>query len=295
MTCIRILAATACLLVLALTGCNRPETGGKVLATVNGAPITDRDVELSALPSGHGEQRPKKDLDYLVAEELLSQQGKKLGLDRDPGYQKQVARLKQKGHGMAADTPHSRSYQQSQLRTEMARRVFDTRIAARVEVSRGEALAYFAANRQRINTELHLGLIRFDDRGEAQKALREIRAGKPFEALARSAQGAPAQQAAGQAVSRPAWDLGFLPWREVPIDFTERLYRLKPGEVSEILGNQATGFQLVKLYQSRPSPRPIDYAQASGSVMNALRDLKLMETHHQYLAQLRKEAKIVTF
>jgi hypothetical protein len=289
-----IAAVLGCLVALTVSGCNRPATDGKVLATVNGAPITERDLEFSALPSGHGEKRPPKDLDYLLAEELLSQQGIKLGLDRDPSYQKQVARLQQKGHGMSADTPRSRSYQQSQLRTEMARRVFDTQIAAKVEVSRAEAQSYFQAQRERINTELHLGLIRFEQREQAEKALRAIRRGTPFESLARQAQATPAvsSQKAG---ARPDYDLGFLPWREIPIDFTDRLYRLKPGEVSEILGNQVTGFQLVKLYQSRPSPRPIDFPQASGSVMNPLRDLKLLEAHRQYLAQLKKEAKIVMF
>ena len=283
----RSLASVALIAMIALAGCNKPEGDGKVLATVNGTAITQKDLELSTRPSGHSPGGAAKDLDYLIGEELMYQQGKRIGLDRDPTYQKQRARLEQSGHGMAKNSPeHVRSVA-NEMRSEMAQRVFSTQIAARAEVRMAEAKEYFERNRQTIGTQLHLGLIKLQSRQDAQKALQRISQGEKFEAVAR--------QAKGKTVQTASPDLGFLSWTEIPIDFVEPLYKLKPGEVSGILGNQQAGFQIVKVYETRPSPKPPQFADVSGSIMNGLRDLKIVQLHHQYLGQLKKEAKIVTF
>lgn len=291
----RTLAFLAVLTIFAAAGCNKPETEGKVLATVNGTPITQRDVELSEQPSGHGPAKPAKDLDYLITEELFYQQGQKIGLDQDPGYKKQLARVEQKGHGMSKNSPGFRNYLASEMRSEMARRVFDTQIAAKVDVRMPEAKEYFEKNKETINTELHIGLIKYQNRHDAEQALQKIRAGEPFEALAEAAQKGKTATEKVALKGRPSYDLGFVPWGEIPIDFVEPLYKLKPGEVSGILGNQLAGFQLVKQYESRKTSRIIRFSDVSGSIMNGLRDLKIVQGHQQYVEQLKKEAKIVTF
>lgn len=271
---------------VAAAGCNKPATVGKPLATVNGTTITQQDLDFSALPSGHGPAKPSKDLAYVIDEELMSQQGHKIGLDRDPTYQKQLARLQQAGHGMLQSSPERTAYVASQMRTEMARRVFDTQIAAKVDVRMPEAKEYFDRHRESINTQLHLGLIKFADEKSARQALEKLRQGTPFEKLGGAKSG---QETAA------VRDLGFLPWSELPIDFVEPLYKLKPGEVSGVMGNYEAGYQLIKVYGSRPSPRELRFADVSGSIMNGLRDLKIMQEHQAYLEQLKKQAKIVTF
>jgi hypothetical protein len=69
---------------------------------------------------------------------------------------------------------------------------------------------------------------------------------------------------------------------------------LKPGEVSDILGSEQTGFQIVKLRASRKGPK-IEYPLISASVMNRLRDQKLLEAYNLYVVQLRKNATIEKF
>jgi peptidyl-prolyl cis-trans isomerase C len=280
------LAATTLVAVIALSACNKPETDGKVLAKVNGTSISKEDLELTARASGHGPAQPMKDLDYVIGEELMYQQGCRIGLDKDPSYQKQLARLEQKGHGMAKNAPGFARLVASEMRTEMARRVFDTQIASKVEVRLPEAHDYFVKNEEIIRTELHLGLLKYVEKSDAVKALQKLRQGTPFETLAR-------ERVRGKAQVRT--DLGFVSWQEIPIDFVEPLYRLKPGEASGILGTPESGFQIVKMYQSRRSPRNIEFSDVSGSIVNGLRDLKLVQEHHKYLEQLKKQAKIVTF
>lgn len=273
--------------IIAAAGCNKPEGPGKLLATVNGRALTQQDLDVSAAPSGHGEARPRKDLDYLIDEELLSQQGRRIGLDRDPSYQKLQKRLEQGGHGMAGNSPERVRYVASQMRSEMARRVFDTQIASRVEVRLPEAREYYEKNRDKINTQLHLGMIKFQDRKNAEEALVKLRQGTPFEKLGGKLK--------GEEETVKAKDLGFVSWTDLPIDMVEPLYQLKPGESSAIMGSQQSGFQIVKLYASRKSPREIRFAEVSTNIMNGLQDLKIIEEHHRYLAQLKQQAKIVTF
>lgn len=280
------LAAATLIATFALTACNKPETDGKTLAKVNGTSITRQDLELTAQQSGHGAPRQMKDLDYVISEELMYQQGCRIGLDKDPTYKKQLAALEQKGHGLAKTQAGFARYVATEMRSEMARRVFNTQIASKVEVTMPEAHEYFDKNKEQIRTELHLGLLRFQEQGDAIKALKKIRQGTSFESIAREREQKKAQQPA---------DLGFVAWKEIPIDFAEPLYKLKPGEVSQIMGNQEAGYQIIKMYGSRPSPTNIEFKDVSGNIMNGLRDLKLVQEHHKYLEQLKKQAKIVTF
>lgn len=266
--------------IIAAAGCNKPEGQGKVLAMVNGTAITQEDLELSALPKGHGSPGISKDLSYLIDEELMYQQGRRIGLDKDPTYKKFRARLEQAGHGMTSGAPERVRYVSSQMRSEMARRVFDTQIASKVEVRAPEAREYFQRHRDIINTELHLGLIKFQEKDKAEQALSKLRQGTPFE------------KAGGSVAAK---DLGFVPWTELPIDFVDQLYKLKPGETTAIMGSQEAGFQIIKLYASRKSPRELRFPDVSTNIMNGLQDLKIIEEHQRYLAQLKQQAKIVTF
>jgi peptidyl-prolyl cis-trans isomerase C len=260
--------------LLILTGCNE-KPGSKVLAKVNGVPITVDDVNFRQ-QEGHG-KKPEygpKTVDDIINQELMFQQGIRLGLDQDPTYRRKLDTLNSAAPGAK--------------RLEMARRVFSTEVAAKVEVGHREAKQYFEKNAEQIATDLHLHMVKFVNKGEADEALKKLRSGADFASVARS----PLTAARGG--GREPWDLGFLKWQQVPVEFLDQIYGLKPGEVSEVLGTQRTGYQIVKMVEKRRGPIP-EYGAITALVMNRLRDLKLLNQYHQYLATLRKEAKIVTF
>ncbi len=272
-----LLAALFC-----MSGCNgRPQQspsqdnkGTKILARVNGTPLTAADVAFRPeAPHGLPSWYPEKTLDDIVNQELLYQKGLKLGLDKDFSYRNKLAKLN-------ALPPGAK-------RLEMARRVFNTQIASTIEVTYQDGKDYFDKNADRIATELQLEIAKFDKRQDAENALKKLRGGASVESVARPVMGVKPVD------GRMPWDLGFVKWDKVPVDFQEQIYRLKPGEVSDVLGNQGTGFQIVKLLASRRGPK-YDYAAVSAVVMNRLRDQKLLEAYAHYVAQLRKEANIVT-
>jgi peptidyl-prolyl cis-trans isomerase C len=265
-----LLAAALC----CLTGCNE-KSGSKVLARVNGTPLTVEDIEFR-LQMGHGKQPQygDKSIDDIINQELLYQKGVRLQLDRDPGYQGQLAKLNQLPPGAK--------------RLEMARRVFNTQIAPTVDVRFQDAKDYYQKHRDQIENELHLEYLKFSAKSDAEAALKKLRQGANFETVARPVMGTSPVQ------GRMPWDLGFVTWEQIPVDFVDPIYRLKPGEVSEVLGSQGTGYQIVRVLASRKAPKT-EAAQISASVMNRLRDMKLLEAYQNYLGTLRKEAKIVTF
>lgn len=261
--------------VLSLTACNE-KPGPKVLAKVNGTPLTVEDVNFAPKPV-HGEKPVEygpKGVEDVIDQELLYQKGIRLGMDQDPSYRRKLVSLN--------------SMPQGAKRLEMARRVFNTEIASKTEVQREEAKAYYEKNAGQIATELHLLMVSFASKGEAEEAQKKLSAGADFATLARPVmKGKPGQE-------REPWDLGFVKWQQIPVDFLDQIYGLKPGQVSGLLGNQRTGFQIVKLLERRQLPEP-GFDQSSAMVMNRLRDVKLLKEYRQYLEALRKEANIVTF
>lgn len=268
---IAIMTATA---LFCLAACNqKPES--KILAKVNGITLTAGDVGFR-LEQAHGKnpQYGQKGIDDIINQELLFQKGMQLGLDKDPSYQRTLVALKSKPQGAR--------------RLEMARRVFNTQIASTIEVTGQETKDYYEKNADQIATELHLEMIRFDSKAQAEEALLKLHGGADFASIARPVMTGPKVE------GREPWDLGFVKWEQVPVDYLEPIYKLNPGELSPVLGWQPTGFQVVKMLAKRTLPRA-GYEKKSASVMNRLRDQKLLHAYHAYLETLRKEAKIVTF
>jgi parvulin-like peptidyl-prolyl isomerase len=282
---IGILFCLGSVLAALLCGCTgkkesaaKPEQESKILAKVNGTPITEEDLSFRLPPGHHGERKASGDqqkaLDDVITEELLYQQGLKIGLDKDPGYRAQIAKIERQ-------LEHVK-------RAEMTRRVYNTQVAAKVEITHADAKNYYEKNTDQITTELHLGVISFNNKEGAEEALQKIRGGATFESIARSVMGS--QSSAG----REPWDLGFLSWGQIPFDFADAVYRLKTGEVSDVVSSHRTGYQVFKLFEARKNPKA-DFASMSGLIMNRLRDEKIIEAYKQYVENLKREAKIEKF
>jgi parvulin-like peptidyl-prolyl isomerase len=279
-----ILCCLGCVLAALLCSCTgkqesavKPELESKIIARVNGTPITEEDLRFR-LPGAHGERKAsgeqQKALDDVITEVLLYQQGLKIGLDKDPGYRAQIARMERQ-------LEHVK-------RAEMTRRVYNTQVAAKIEITQADAKNYYDKNANQIATELHLGVISFNNQERAGEALQKIRGGATFESIARSVMGS--QVSAG----REPWDLGFLSWGQIPVDFVGAVYGLKPGEVSDIVSSKRTGYQIFKLFGARKNPKA-DFASWSGLIMNRLRDEKVLGAYEQYVEKLKKGAKIERF
>lgn len=279
---------TAMLLLVCLVGCRQKasqpasasqEKEPKLLAKVNGVPITELDVAFK-MSKSHGtpdSQRPERTLEDVIKEELLYQQGLKLGLDKDPGYRAQIEKLERQVANLK--------------RIEMTRRVFNQEVASKVSIGTDDVKRYYDNNKAKISTDLHLGMLSFGSKEAAEETLKKIRAGASFESVA----GAAATEVHGPAAAGKAtWDLGFTGWDQIPADFLDAVYRLKAGEVSEVVSMKGTGFYLFKLLGSRPNPKA-DYDSMAGTITNRLREQQVSEGYRKLEEQLKHSAKIERF
>ena len=251
--------------------------GNAVLARVNGTPITEENIAVN-LSRGHGwpaeVQAGREFLDDAILEVLMYQEGLKLGLDKEIGYKAFIAKKQNQ-------------VPRAQWR-EMKRRVINSQIAAKIDIRPQDARDYYEKNAERIATQLHLLYIKVKSRGAADEALKKIRSGASFESVARPLMGDT------KVDGREVWDLGFVKWDRIPVDFFDAVYRLRPGEMSDVMGSQQAGFQIVKVLAKKKVP-VVAFSASQGIVMNRLRDLKILESYNQYVAQLKNNAKIEIF
>ena len=252
----------------------RPES---VLAKVNGVAVTEDDLYLR-LEGGHGgritpEMRAQA-LEDLINQELLYQQGLKLGLDKDAKYRNTVKVMEMR--------------LQEFKRAEMARRVGSTQIAATVNVTEDDVNQYIDANAERLRTEFRLGMIRFTDEAEAQEALAKIRSGATFESVARG------KYPHAQKTDKAPWDLGYIQWHQIPFEWRETVDQLGRGEVSSVLQGKRMGFSIIKLIDRRKNPKA-DFERMRAGIMNRLRDEQVAKAYEKYINTLKNEAKIIKY
>jgi peptidyl-prolyl cis-trans isomerase C len=245
-----------------------------LLATVNGVAITEDDLSLK-LQGGHSgnitPQMREQALQELIDEELLYQKGLKLGLDKDAKYRNAVkimeARIK------------------AFKRSEMARLMKGSKIASTVNITNEDVKKYFSEHEAMIANDLHLFGIRFPEEGEARAAYERMKS-ESFEAVAREKF---ARLPKGKAAP---WDMGFLHWNQIPIEWADAVYALKKGEVSGVLSSQRSGIYIVKVVDRRKNPDAA-LERVSASIMNRLVDMRGREAYNHYIDELKREARIV--
>ncbi len=253
---------------------------GKVLATVNGAAITDLDVALRAKKSGHekGKKQPapvneKGVLETLIREELAAQKAKQLGLTPSPAYHKTLEQMQVE---VAAFK-----------RKAMADAFLSKELKSKGAVSDDEAKKYFDGNRERVGTELHiLQLLHKRNPKSAQAALAEIRSGTSFEDVAKK------RFPKLPEGSKPPWDLGYLRWHQVPEAWWDVVFLLKKGQVSGLISDKTGRNWILKLVDKRLNPNA-SFSTMKPRVKALLEKSKAARLREQTNKALRAGATIV--
>jgi parvulin-like peptidyl-prolyl isomerase len=145
---------------------------------------------------------------------------------------------------------------------------------------------YFDEHAEMISTDLHLGAIRFSNEDEARSSLEQIKSGTPFDTVAKEK-----SPSAPKGKTAP-WDMGYLHWNQIPIEWVDAVYALKKDEVSGVLSSKRSGVFIVKIFDRKKNPDAA-FGRMSASIMNRLRDLRVMQDYDRYIDALKNEAKIV--
>ena len=249
---------------------------GKVLATVNGVPITESDVKQSLKRGAHGEpinpESIQNILESVVRNELIYQQSLELGLDKNPEYRRKMYEAE----------VQLRAYQRQEIST-----LYREYIKNKAVVTDSEAKEYFEKNSNKIQTKFHVGQIYYKG-GETQIAAddKDLKSGKPFEKVAsRRFPNLP------KGMKAP-WDLGYLYWFQIPPPWQGVIDRLEPGQVSDIIKGPNERFWVIKLIDKMVDPN-ITFDTEKGKIVEVLRKQKADELHETMLSQMRAKSKIV--
>lgn len=248
---------------------------GKILATVNGVPITEYDMRQILRRVPHGEKASPEPtqivLETLVRNELIYQQSLELGLDKNPQYRAKISEVE----------AQLRAFQ----RQEMSLRYIEY-IKDKAKVSDSEAQEFFEKNSKRIQTKFHVWQI-FSRGAEAQiaQARKDLTSGIPFEKVAaRQFPKLPKGMAA-------PWDLGYLYWFQIPPYWQGAIDRLEPGQVSDIIKGPGGRFWVIKLVNKTVDPK-ITFATQKERIVEVLKTQKADALYESMLSEMRKKSKI---
>lgn len=229
-----------CVAALALAACR----GGEPLVPPDvAARMGDRDIRYAAferyLERNLGERGGalasaalSRLFDQFLTEELLAQMARERGFAR-------------------SETPVSEAV--------------EALLAARgdLEPKAEEIAAYFASHRDEFEVPARVDLrqILVEDRNVAERARRELAAGATFEEVM--------TRLTPPGGSPPGGEQGLLAKDELPPSFADLIFRLREGEVSQVVSADY-GFHVFQVVRKLPA-KSLDLAEASGAIRSRLR------------------------
>ena len=287
------------------------------IAVVNGEVVTrsefDRAVGFAkqrALQTGQpldDAQLKERILKQLVGSELLYQESKKEGIKVD---QKAVdERLEQWKKRFPNEEEYKKALSSSklsvpQMKEDIKRgmtieKLIVTRFVDKTTVPEKEIKAYYDSNsnlfKQPEQVRASHILIKVEpkakesEKEDALKKIKEVqekqKKGGDFAKLAKEYSQGPSNAKGG--------DLGFFKRGQMVPAFEEVAFKLKPGEVSDIV-NTRFGYHLIKVVDKKPEST-VPYEEIKERIGQYLKQQKVQKEVRQLVEKLRKEGKVETF
>jgi len=240
------------------------------LAEVNGIPIT-KDEYLRYLEPYPEQMKANAQgrlhvLQSLIDHVLMQGEAAKLGLDKDPDYLRKVE-----------------NYRRNLLDNLLLEHVSKDGFV----VTEEEARKYFNEHPEEFDRpeRAQVSHILLKTEAQAKDALAKIRAGEPFEKLAR-------EISLDDSTRDRGGDMGSFSRKQRP-QLADAAFALKnPGQISGPI-QTGRGFEIIKLIKLIP-PVKETFAQAREGLLSRLRARKRQEVKQQLLAKLREKANIKT-
>ena len=287
------------------------------IAVVNGEVITRSDFDRAvgfakqrAMQTGQAlddAQLKERILKQLVGSELLYQESKKEGIKVD---QKAVdERLEQWKKRFPNEEEYKKALSSSnlsvpQMKKDIKRgmtieKLIVTRFVDKTTVPEKEIKAYYDSNsnlfKQPEQVRASHILIKVEpkakesEKEDALKKIKEVqkkqKKGDDFAKLAKEYSQGPSNAKGG--------DLGFFKRGQMVPAFEEVAFKLKPGEVSDIV-NTRFGYHLIKVVDKKPEST-VPYEEIKERIGQYLKQEKVQKEVKQLVEKLRKEAKVETF
>src|SRR5579872_779878 len=236
----------------------------KVLATIDGQPITQDDVNVAledigpGLPQSlEGPERDKYVLDYLIDLRLVARKAAADKLDASPDFARKAAYAHDK---LLMETLLG-SVAKSAATEEAERKVYDE-----------------AAKAQPPQEEIHARHILVPTEEEAKAALARIKGGEDFAKVATEISKDPGAEGG---------DLGWFTKDKMVPEFADAAFKLQPGQISDPVKTQF-GWHIIKVEERRMKKFP-PFDQVKDQAAHYV----VQKAQSELISQLRDGAKIV--
>jgi peptidyl-prolyl cis-trans isomerase C len=239
-----------------------------VLGEVNGIPVTEEEFLRMIGPYPERMKENLQGREYvfnaLVDHILLEGEAKRLGLDRNPDFMRKV---------------------ESYRRNLLSNLLFEELNKGKFEVTLEEAQAYFDSHPDEFDRpeRVHVRHILLASQEEAQKLLKEIRAGASFDQKAR-------ELSIDASTRNRGGDLGPFSKKQRP-ELAEAAFSLKKPDQVKGPVETKRGFHLLQLVRRIPA-RKETFQQAQDSLQSRLRARKRQDVKKELLGRLRESAEI---
>lgn len=285
-----------------------------VVARVNGEAIERWELESvlkqaearagSAVPADQRDTVLRDLLDDLVNYHLLAQEslGRKINV-AEADVDAQVKNIRQSfptdvaflqavaDRGLTLDR-----LRQQERRNLQARKLIDLEIASKVTIADTEVDTFYQQNLDKFKEgepfhASHIFVAAAPDadaavknqaRAKAQQILKDLRAGADFAALAR--------EHSDDTTGPKGGDLGFVGKGDLPPDFENVVFALKPGSTSEVV-DLGAGFHIIRLHERRPA-RTVPLEEMRAQVKEFLTQDQLRSKLDQFVDQTKAKSKI---
>jgi peptidyl-prolyl cis-trans isomerase C len=163
-------------------------------------------------------------------------------------------------------------------------KLYAEHVYPRVAVTEEELRAFWAAREADFHEPEQVRAAQLVVKGveEARRLQKELKAGKKFADLARRFSLSPDAKVGG--------DLGFFARGQMPPEFEEVAFRLRVGEVSDVVSTDY-GYHLFRVLERRPA-RKRELSDVRTQVEARLLEDKRLQAQEEYLAALRARAQV---
>lgn len=240
----------------------------KVLAKVNGVPITEADTKLaeedlagSLPPNVEGAARQRYLVDYLVDLKLLAQAAEKQKLGEGDDFARRMAYAKDRAL-------------MEKLLTGVG--------GAAVSEAKMKAFYDEQVKALPVETEVRARHILVETEDAAKAALARLKAGEDFAKLA-------AELSKDPGSGKEGGDLGYFTKDRMVPEFAEMAFKTEPGKISEIVKSQF-GFHIIKVEDRREKKPP-----AFDLVKDQIAKFMTQRAQEETVTKLRADAKIERF
>jgi peptidyl-prolyl cis-trans isomerase C len=253
------------LFLVLFLGCWGRVEDEKIVARVDSAVLTRKDVKNRMAWEGLREDQEKEFVEKWVDRELLYQEAKRLGLDETDALQWELDLVEKEF---------------------LIHRLLERVYAKKIQISEEEILAYYEQNQDLFRVgeeEVKVEHLLTRERAEARLALQALQAGKEFGEVVREYSVGLFRDQGG--------NLGFIRREDVIPEIARIAFHLSPGRISSIIKSNH-GYHIIKVTRKRPKGEIKDLSEVRGEILQRLRVIKEHSVYYDLLFQLQNKAKV---